>query len=188
MMFRTVLSRDRIEDRRVDAFVEAIRASEHGPVPQLHDTAPLPMSLVRLLVPVAAAAVLTGCGATAPAAPAEESPASASTLTGTPEPAAPGLSAPEQLTGTDAGLITTPAPTVQQLEEQDAAAAPDAIPAVIPAPSPVVAPAPAPVAEEEPAGQQLPEEVVGSYRCEDPRAIVVAVNADGSWDCQVVDQ
>jgi hypothetical protein len=56
-----------------------------------------------------------------------------------------------------------------------------AAPVVPVAPEPVT---PVPVADED-AGRQTPDEVIGSYRCEDPAAVVVAINADGSWDCQV---
>jgi hypothetical protein len=55
-MIRTVLSRRRREDQRVDDFLHAIALSERYTVDpdwQLHaadDTHPLPLSLVRLLV------------------------------------------------------------------------------------------------------------------------------------------
>lgn len=187
-MFRTILSRDRAEDRRVDAFVAAIRASEHGTVQQPDDTRPLPLSLVCLLVPVAAVVVLAGCGAGPALMPVEES---STGMTATVSAPAPAPVVPEELTGTDAGLITEPAPTVQELEELDAAAG-----SVQPAPAPM-APAPAPVMEEPaPAScaageewdptipacvaQQLPEESVGGARCPDPVDVVLSVDP---WTC-----
>lgn len=59
-MIRTMLSRRRREDARVDAFLAAIRLTGRGhtldPAWELQavpdDTQELPMSLVRLLVPV----------------------------------------------------------------------------------------------------------------------------------------
>lgn len=60
-MFRTILSRRRREDARVDAMLDAIRLSERytlDPTWQLQtvhdDTAALPLSLVTLMVPAAA--------------------------------------------------------------------------------------------------------------------------------------
>lgn len=184
------LARRRAEEQRVDAFLAAIVASEHGvpAQPETHDTAPLPLSLVRLLVAAAAAVVLAGCAAPA-RMPMEQSSRHAIVTTTAPAPV-------EQSTGTDAGLITEPAPTVQELEEQDAAA--DSIPVDMPAPvvSETPAPAapvdpapappavdlapPAPVVEEEPPGTQLPEEQLGSYRCPDPAHVVLSVDP---WTC-----
>lgn len=60
-MIRNLFTRRRREDARVDAFLDAIRLSEEytldphwtlQPVPA--DTAALPLSLVRLMVPVQA--------------------------------------------------------------------------------------------------------------------------------------
>lgn len=70
-----------------------------------------------LLLPLVAAALLTGCAGPAPVS----APATATQPATGPQPA------PEELTGTDAGLITEPAPTVAELEAQDAAAAPPAV-------------------------------------------------------------
>jgi hypothetical protein len=149
-MFRTILSRRRrAETARVDAFVAAIRATAPAGTVRdcaADDTAPLPMSLVRLLVPAAvAAAVLTGCGATpAPSsATPTTAPVNAETMTGPPV---------EQLTGTDAGLITEPAPTVAELEEADRVAA--AAPAVR---DPGVG-APAHISDTPPAAPELVQE------------------------------
>ena len=144
-MLHSLMSRRRAEDIRVDQFVDAIRRSEFATVPTPARTDTVAFPRIILAGTVAAAILLTGCGTTAPTQPATTvAPAAVST---------------QQLDGTDAGLITEPAPTVAELEEMeeaDAAAAvqaqdvaPDAIPADIPAAeiAPVYVP---PVAVEEP--------------------------------------
>lgn len=120
------------------------------------------------------------------------------------------LDLPPELTGTDAGLVTTPAPSADPDTLADladlAAQAPTAPPATrssAGAPAPVVAPAPvaAPVIDPEPqcsAGTewqgefgcvavQLPEEANRGARCPDPSHVVVAVRADGSLVCGPAD-
>lgn len=102
-MIRTLLSRRRTEDARADAFVAAIRATAPGAVPLVDrrtDTIQFPRLVLTAAVPLVAAGVLLSGCSTAP-----EFPTPAPTL--------------EQLTGTDAGLITEPAPTVQEWEAQE---------------------------------------------------------------------
>jgi hypothetical protein len=188
-------ARRRAEEQRVQQFLYAIRESAldfdeapQWPAAQRTDTTAFPRIILAGTV-VGAAVVLSGCGSQAPTS---VDPSEAPHVVQTVAPEPPATWQPGELTGTDAGLITTPAPSAYELEEQEAAAAPSIpAPVVTAVPAPVVpqlpAPvaAPVPVAVEEPAGQQRPDEVIGSYRCEDVTMIVVAINADGSWNCQV---
>jgi hypothetical protein len=189
-------ARRRAEEQRVQQFLYAIRESAldfdetiQWPAAQRTDTTAFPRIILAGTV-IGAAVVLSGCGSQAPT-PVDPSEAPHVVQTVAPEP--PALWQPGELTGTDAGLITTPAPSAYELEsaDRDGGAESRVHPTTVPAPvvtavpTPVVPQLPAPVVVEEPAGHQSPDEVIGSYRCEDVTMIVVAVNADGSWDCQV---
>jgi ribonuclease E len=163
-------------------------AAPEPPAAERTDTERLPRIVLLAAVPLSAL-LLSGCaGAPAVQAPGEQSaPISV--------PATPVQ--PQESTGTDAGLITTPAPTVAELEAQDAAAVPapvvvpdapapapvleQAPPAPAVEPAPVVVPEPAPVVvEPEPVQEQLPDEALGSHRCEDPAHVVLSVEP---WTC-----
>lgn len=211
-----LLTRRRAEAARVDTFLAAIRATAvPAPVRPLPvhragvrwtrtDTASLPRIIATAGSVLVAGAVLAGC-AQAPASTVT-GPTSAPVALELGLPVAPeAVPAPVQ-TGTDAGLITDPAPGFE-LEEPTSAStttappAPAAVPTVHPAPvlepAPVVdPPAAAPVTTEPScaAGEeldptvgcvavQLPEEHVGGARCEDPAQVVVAVLEDGTAVC-----
>jgi hypothetical protein len=187
--------RRRAENRRVQSFLYAIRYSgldlptEQQTWPaERTDTVAFPRIILAGTV-LGTALALSACGS---AVPTLVDPSEAPHVVQPVVPEAPVALAPEELTGTDAGLITEPAPTVYELEAQDAARAavrapaPVVPPAPVPpatTPAPIVEPAPVVVAEED--GQQDADEVIGSYRCEDVTMVVVAINSDGSWDCQV---
>lgn len=207
--------RRRAEEERVERFLAAIRATSPAPVRPLPervgpapsrrtDTAQLP----RIVLAVAAASVLTGCagGTTLAAAPASLTPQAVELQLPVEPPVqlgAPASTPGGEFTGTDAGLITTPAPTVQELEEQDRAAAAVTTPAPAPVPPagvvPAAEPAPVDVPAVEPApvtcapgeelqgdlgcvAVQLPEEQLGGARCGDTDQVIARLE-DGSLGC-----
>lgn len=183
-------SRRRAEDARVASFLDAIELStgRHAAAPwpavQPDDTVHVPRFVLLAAVPLVALAA--ACSSPAPAAPAEP----VATI-------APALETDRSTwTGTDAGLIPAPAPTVAELDQLEDAA-PDAIPAEIPAvteppaaPAPPAVAAPAPVVD--PAAQEdVPQEVLeqtwnealGSHRCPVPEDVVLAVTDAGDYVC-----
>jgi len=212
-----LLTRRRAEDHRVDTFLAAIHAAKPAPVRPLPmrmdvpsprtDTERLPRIVLTAGAVLTAAAVLTGCGGGSTPVAVTHSAAAPSTVQLELPVAAP-APAPvpaAELTGTDAGLITAPAPTVEELEDMDraatavpspAAAAP-VVPAAEPAAVDVPAVDPAPVTPPCATGEewdptipacvavQLPEERTGGARCEDPTQVVLAVLEDGTLVCGV---
>lgn len=109
-MFRTPMSRRR-EAARVDAFVAAIRATAPGARPAVLELRTDTVQFPRIVL--TAGAVLTaGLAVAAWLFPADVTPA----RTATPPTVV------QQLTGTDAGLITTPAAS-GETQRQDRAAA-----------------------------------------------------------------
>ena len=203
-MFTLIRSRRRAEDQRVAAFVNSIRRSaarhttvdESGewPAAQRTDTVQFPRIILTAAVPLLALA-LSACAS--PAASGQQQPAS---VVRQEAPAA--VPSQQELTGTDAGLITEPAPTVQELEEAERATA-DAVPTTIPAPPaaptdaapdgiPADIPAPGPTTERPllsqpmerplPTAEQLPEETTGR-QIDCPDGTVGTQTADGAVDC-----
>jgi hypothetical protein len=156
-MFRTLFTRRCAEDARVDSFVAAIRRSADQPAIPLQREATDTVAFPRIILAgtvLGMTLALTGCGST-PAPSSATVPASTTTV-----PAADVQPVIPQLDGTDAGLITEPAPSVQELEAQDAAAVPVRTPEPVPVPQPVqpvVPELPAPVVEEPIMEPQFPE-------------------------------
>jgi hypothetical protein len=151
---------------------------------------------------LAAVAGLTGCTGTEPAAspspadaPTSSTPPSLLTVEPEPEPVArdravvlePVSVAPvagATVTPAPAGAPERPAPVEVIV---DPAPAPVDTPAPVAVevpvqPAPVVEPAPVVVVDEPVVAEQLPDETIGSYRCDDATLVVVEV-VDGSTVC-----